>query len=169
VEVDSEVNRYTRFTVKLKKPANIERQILYQEAHAEIFYDARINATGVVWKRQVTGEEYRSVFRKCHDFVRSYNTPNYVSDMTRQGAVALEDQLWMLETIMPQVIRNGLKRVATIAGDLEDQQVTEYITRISEHIAALGGAEHRYFDSRDEAYDWLREQNERAAMVSLLG
>lgn len=166
IDVESEVNRFTRFKIKLKKPLNIERQILYQEGHAEIFYDAKINATGVVWKRQVSSEEYRSVFRKCLDFVRTYNTPNYLSDMTKQGSIQREDQLWMMESIMPQAIRNGLKRIATVLGDTSQPLVREYNSKLNEEIRSLGG-EYRFFASRDDAYEWLRLENERAAFVSL--
>lgn len=168
VEVESEVNRYTIFRIRLKKPVNIERQILYQEAHAEIFYDARINTTGVVWKKQVTSEEYRSVFRKCLDFVRTYNTPNYLSDMTRQGAIAREDQVWMLESIMPPAIRNGMRRIATILGDATNPIVQEYNLRLAKEIGALG-ADYRFFVSREEAYEWIRAENEKASIVSQPG
>lgn len=167
VDVESEVNRFTRFKIRLKKPADIERQILYQEAHAEIFYDAKINVTGVAWKRAVTSDEYRSVFRKCLDFVRTYNTPNYLSDMTHQGSIQREDQVWMMESIMPQAIRNGLKRIATILGDTTQPLVHEYNTRLNEQIGILG-AEYRFFTSREDAYNWLREENERASIVSFL-
>lgn len=167
VEAESEVNRYTIFRVRLKKPVNIERQILYQEAHAEIFYDARINTTGVVWKRQVTSEEYRSVFRKCLDFVRTYNTPNYLSDMTRQGKIQREDQIWMLESIMPQAIRNGMKRIATVLGDTTQPLVEEYNLRLVGEIGTLG-ANYRFFASREDAYEWIRAENEKAAIVSQL-
>jgi signal transduction histidine kinase len=166
VDVESEVNRFTRFKIRLKKPVNIERQILYQEKHAEIFYDAKINATGVVWKTNVASEEYRSVFRKCLDFVRTYNTPNYLSDMTYQGSISQEDQQWMMDSIMPHAIKNGLKRIATVIGDTTPPLVQSYNQRLHEHVATMG-AEYRFFASRDDAYEWLREENEKASIVSL--
>lgn len=168
VTVESEVNRYTRFHVRLKKPINIERQVLYQESHAEIFYDARLNATGVIWKQHVNSEEYRSVFRKCLDFVRTYNTPNYFSDITKQGSIHREDQLWMMESIMPPAIKNGLRRIAIVWGNASDPVVQEYNARLTENLGRLG-ADHRHFDSREDAYEWLRAENERAAIVSLPG
>ena len=154
--------------IRLKKPINIERQILYQEAHAEIFYDAKINATGVVWKQNVSSDEYRSVFRKCLDFVRSYNTPNYFADITRQGPIAQADQLWMMDTILPHAIRNGLKRMAAVLGDTSEPLVRQYNIRLNQEIGALG-AEYQCFASREDAYEWIRAENERAALVSTLG
>lgn len=166
VDVESEVNRFTRFKIRLKKPVNIERQILYQESHADIFYDAKINVTGVVWKSTVTSEEYRSVFRKCLDFVRTYNTPNYLSDMTMQGTIQREDQQWMMESIMPLAIKNGLKRIAAVIGDTSQPLVRDYNVALNEELENMG-AEYRFFNSREEAYEWLRMENEKAAILSL--
>ena len=167
IDVESEVNRFTRFKIRLRKPVNIERQALYQEAHAEIFYDAKINATGVIWLRPVSSEEYRSVFRKCLDFVKTYNTPNYLSDMTRQGSIGQEDQQWMMESIMPHAIKNGLKRIATVLGDTREPLVREYNLRLNERLEAMG-AEYQFFASNEDAYEWLRQENEKAAIVTLL-
>ncbi len=163
VEIDSEINRYTRFTVKLKKPVNIDRQVLYQESYAEIFYDARVNATGVVWKGGVTSEQYRSVFRKCLEFVRSYNSPNYIADIRLQGPIQNADQQWMFHEIMPQAVRNGLKRIAAIGGNLDDPLVLQYIKGINENLLKLGAVQ-KYFSSREEAFEWLQLENQRASV-----
>ncbi|MEP6737549.1 MAG: HAMP domain-containing sensor histidine kinase, partial [Chryseolinea sp.] len=155
VEVESEINRFTRFMVSLKKPVNIERQVLTQEPYAEIFYDARINATGVVWKSEVTSEQYRSVFRKCLEFVISYNTPNYVSDARKQGVISKADQQWMFNEILPPSIRNGLKRIALIENELIDPMIVDYHNSLDSQIKK-SDVFLRYFETRDEAYEWLR-------------
>ncbi|MEO5979863.1 MAG: HAMP domain-containing sensor histidine kinase [Chryseolinea sp.] len=155
VEVESEINRFTRFMVSLKKPVNIERQVLTQEPYAEIFYDARINATGVFWKSEVTSEQYRSVFRKCLEFVISYNTPNYVSDARKQGVISKADQQWMFNEILPPSIRNGLKRIALIENELIDPMIVDYHNSLDSQIKK-SDVFLRYFETRDEAYEWLR-------------
>ncbi|HTE29781.1 MAG TPA: HAMP domain-containing sensor histidine kinase [Chryseolinea sp.] len=164
VDIESELNRFTRFTVCLKKPVNIDRQILYQEPFAEIFFDARVNATGVTWKSHVTSEQYRNVFRKCLEFVRSYNTPNYIADLTHQGPIESNDQRWMFEEILPPAIRNGLKRIAAIRTDFDDPLVKEYHEGLHANFLKLG-AEQRNFSSREEAFEWIERENERAATV----
>ncbi len=164
IDVESEINRFTRFTVKLRKPVDIERQILYEEAHAEIFYDAKVNATGVIWKTTVTSEQYRSVFKKCLEFVKSYNTPNYICDLTLQGPVSSTDQRWMFEEILPHAIRSGLKRVAAITKDIEDDPlIIEYHSGISVNVLRFGAVQ-RYFHCRPDAFEWLQQENERATV-----
>jgi signal transduction histidine kinase len=163
IEVESEINRYTKFTVRLQKPVNIDRQLLYEEDHAEIFFDANINATGVIWKRQVTTEQYRVVFRKCLEFVHSYNTPNYISDISNQGPIALEDQRWMFEEILPHAIENGLKKIAVVQPDLTNPIVIDYLDGLNDNVKRLG-AEQRFFTSLDRAFEWIRSENENATI-----
>jgi signal transduction histidine kinase len=163
INVESEINRYAKFTVRIQKPVNIDRQLLYEEDHAEIFFDARINATGVIWKRPVTSEQYRMVFLKCLDFVHSYNTPNYFSDMSNQGSISREDQHWMFEEILPHAIENGLKKIAAVRPDINNPIVIEYLNGINENVRKLG-AEQRFFTSQDDAFEWLRYENENATI-----
>lgn len=163
IHVESEINRYARFKVCIQKPVNIDRQLLYEEDHAEIFFDARVNATGVIWKRPVTSEQYRKVFKKCLDFVHSYNTPNYISDISNQGVVTREDQRWMFEEILPRAIENGLKKIAAVRPDMNDPIVIEYLKGINDNVRKLG-AEQRYFTCLDDAFEWIRHENENATI-----
>jgi signal transduction histidine kinase len=163
IEVESEINRYSKFTVRLQKPVNIDRQLLYEAEHAEIFFDAKVNATGVIWKRNVTSEQYRIVFKKCLEFVHSYNTPNYISDMSNQGPITHEDQRWMFEDILPHAIENGLKKIAAVRPDITNPVVIDYLNGINENVKRLG-AEQRFFTSIDDAFEWIRSENENATI-----
>lgn len=163
VDVESEINRFTRFTVFLRKPENITRQILYQEPHADIFYDARINATGVVWRGPVTSHQYRTVFQKCLEFVKVYNTPNYIADISSQGPVERDDQHWMFTHILPDAARNGLRRIAAIRPDAADQLTKEYLVGINQTLSQLGVWQ-EFFTSMEEAVKWIQQENEKAAL-----
>jgi signal transduction histidine kinase len=163
VEVKSEVNRYTTFIIYLRKPENIERQILYQEPHAEIFYDAKINCVGTVWNGPLSSEQYRSTFKKCLDFVKAYNTPNYIADISNQGALDKEDQHWMFTEILPEAARNGLTRMAGVNPDATDPLILSYMKGIHEHLLNLGVLQ-KFFVSMKEAVDWIQEENEKASL-----
>ena len=89
-------------------------QLLLDEPYAKIIFDATTNSTSVTWHGPVTSDEYRSVFSKAIEILSAYNTPNWVSDISHQGPVSKEDQIWMLTTILPAAAKNGLKRIATI-------------------------------------------------------
>ncbi len=162
VEVQSEINQWTTFKVMLDQPANVERQILYQEPHARIFFDARINSTGVIWKGPVSSNQYRSVFRKCLEFVKVYSTPNYIADLSEQGYIAREDQLWMFHDIMPEAAQYGLRRIAAIRPGVPDENAKQYMAGISETLLKLGIVQ-EYFSTFNEAVDWIQRENEKAA------
>ena len=157
VEVESEINKETLFRIYLKKPDNVEQQILYEEPHAKIFVDARMNSTGVIWNGPVTSHQYRSVFKKCLEFVKVYNTPNYIADLSNQGPVSREDQVWMFQEIMPDATRNGMKRIAAIRPDKNETIVQEYLRGINDTLIKLG-ARQEFFLSMEEAYNWIEEQ-----------
>jgi signal transduction histidine kinase len=162
ITVDSEINRYTKFTVYLKKPEDIQRQVLLKERYAEIFYDAQLNATGIIWQDSVTSEQYRNAFAKTLDFVKIYNTPNFITDLSRQGHIDKEDQLWMFREVVPESARNGLIRIATIHPDA-DNYIYNYIQSI-EGAAAPFNITQRNFASMAEAVEWIESENEKIAL-----
>jgi signal transduction histidine kinase len=163
VEVESEINKETVFRITLKKPDNVERQILYQEPYAQIFYDAKINSTGVIWSGPVTSQQYRAAFVKCLEFVKLYNTPNYIADLSHQGPVSREDQLWMFQEIMPDATSNGLKRIAAIRPDKNEPIVQEYLRGINDTLSKLG-ARQEFFLTMEEASNWIEEENIKASL-----
>ncbi|SKC52884.1 sensor histidine kinase [Ohtaekwangia koreensis] len=163
ITVDSEINRYTTFTVYLKKPEDIQRQVLFKERHAEIFFDAHLNSTGIIWNGPITSDLYRSAFSKTLDFVKIYNTPNFITDLSRQGHIDKEDQLWMFHEIIPEAARNGLIRIAAIRPDAADDHIHDYLRSMNESILKLG-IEQRFFLSMKEAAGWIESENEKIAL-----
>ena len=123
VHVESELNKFTKFTLNLPKAENLQKQLLSDETCAKILFDATTNSTSVTWHGPVTSEQYRNVLSKALEFLSAYNTPNWVSDISQQGYIEKEDQQWMLATILPEAAKNGLKRIASIQPDLIDNKV----------------------------------------------
>lgn len=166
IEVESELNKFTRFTVYLPKPENISRQILYNEPHAQIFFDAIINSTGVIWSGPLTSDQYRSVFNKCIDFLKHYNTPNWISDLTRQGHIEPEDQRWMFQEIIPAAVENGLKRIGVVRTDVTDEQLQGYVKNIKNTLDGYA-INQQYFTSIDLASRWIQDENEKSINSTL--
>ncbi len=159
VEITSEVNRFTQFIVRLKKPDNVERQVLYDESHAQIFFDAPLNSLGVIWRGPLTQQQYTLTFNKCLDFIKVYNTPNYISDLTHQGEIQLEDQQWVFNEIFPSATVNGLKRIAIVkpSGHTVSDKYVEGIgitlQKLNMDLAS--------FTTMEEAYKWIQQQNDK--------
>lgn len=159
VEVASEVNRFTRFTVTLRIPENVEEQILLDDDSARIFFDAVLNATGVVWKKNVSSDEYRSIYKRGIEFMRSYNTPNWITDMRQQGDISPDDQAWLLLKVLPDAYQSGLRRVAGIVQhDIHSPRVKEYLHSIEEKLQA-SRVDLRYFNDLADARTWMLLEN----------
>jgi signal transduction histidine kinase len=163
IAIFSEVNRYTEFVIKLHRPENIERQVLYHQPHAEIFFDAKINCIETIWNGPITSEQYRSVFKKCLEFVKVYNTPNYLVDLSRQGHIEKADQEWMFTQILPEAAENGLRRIAAIQPNAMDDHIQGYLKGIQQSALKLNIIQ-RYFTSCEAAMDWIQEENERKSL-----
>jgi signal transduction histidine kinase len=163
VEVFSELNRQTTFTVYLGQPENVDRQILYEQPYAEIFFDARLNSTGVIWKGPISSEQYRSVFVKCLEFVKVYNTPNYIADLTEQGFIGRDDQQWMFTEILPEAAQYGMRRIAGVVAPNAEKAVQVYYKGIRESLKKLG-IEQEFFFSMSAAADWLKTENTKSSL-----
>ncbi|WP_276370610.1 ATP-binding protein [Chryseolinea sp. H1M3-3] len=159
VFVESELNKFTKFTLHLPKPDNLQMQLLLDEPYAKIVFDATMNSTGVTWRGPVSSEQYRQVFSKALEFLTAYNTPTWISDLTDQGHVAKEDQLWMLTTILPEAAKNGLKRIVLIQPLERDLEVQEYLESIELNINKFG-IRYKSFRTVQETVEWLRKENQ---------
>jgi signal transduction histidine kinase len=158
IKVQSEVNKYTTFTVKLKKPENAERQILYQESFAEIFFDARLNCIGTIWHRRVSTEQYRIITKKILDFIRVYNTPNYVSDYSGEGTNHHVDKESIFSKEIPEAAKEGLSRIAMVVPDIKKVDDPTGRERLSSF-----GITVEFFLKMSDAVQWIEIQNSLAA------
>lgn len=161
ISVESKLNTGTTFTLNFKKPAEIEGQICDDNEYGRIYYNARLNLCGIIWKRQPTSEAYRKIFEKSLEILRLYNTPFWISDLREQGRVPSEDQIWMLTTILPDAVNNGLSYVAVIFDP--EQHNEDYLKRIDENLHNAG-VKVKFFQSKNEAEAWLESVLESQAV-----
>jgi signal transduction histidine kinase len=164
VHVESELNKFTQFTLHLPKPENLQMQVLLDEPYAKIIFDATINATGVTWQGPISSEQYRNVFSKALEFLTAYNTPNWISDISEQGHIAKEDQRWMLATILPEAAKNGLKRIVSIQPLEKDLDVQDYLDVIELNILKFG-IRYKSFRTKEETIEWIQKENEGTTSI----
>lgn len=152
--VESEVNKFTRFTVHIKKPQNIKRQLLYEKPYAQIFFDASINASGITWQGAITSAQYREIHTKSLEFFKAFNTPNFIGDVSKQGPIALDDQQWLLNTILPEAVQFGLKRIAVINSLELQEESKNYLNEIQNRLQQIGIV-YQQFESKTSSIEWL--------------
>lgn len=152
VEVQSQLNEGTTFTILLPDPESIERQVFYESETALLFYDANVNCTVINWKKEVTSQSYRAVFETVLNTLRTYHSPGWIADLRQQGIVPEEDQKWFANTILPEAVKNGLRRIATIG--FRDPARVAYYERMQQRASGLG-FHLQDFDSLPLALDWM--------------
>ena len=103
---------------------------------AQLFFDAELNTTVIVWKRKITSAEYRTVFDAILQTLRTYHSPGWIADLRKQGQVEVEDQIWFVNNVLPEAVRLGLKRIVTVG--FRDPSRSVYYERMKAVTAELG-------------------------------
>ena len=159
MSVTSDPNKSTTFTVKLRKPENAERQVLYKDDHSEIFFDATLNCIGTLWNKP-SYQHYKDVLKKLLDFIKVYNTPNYITDLNYESWNKKPEADNLFTSIIPEAAQNGLARVAVIA--------EPYVSQ--EFDATLRGSLARYevkvefFTNITQSVKWIERENKNSSI-----
>ncbi len=154
IEVLSELNEGTTFRIEFNTPEKVDGQVCYMSEFGSLYYNASSNTVGIVWQKQVTSEGYRHLFSKCREMVQLYNTPTVISDLRKQGNISDEDQRWMVNSVLRDSIRNGLKN---ICGIYDPQQHNEAYRNKVEAVGKQEGITIEFFTSKREAEDWIEK------------
>lgn len=154
------MNGGTKFTIFFKHVDAVDGQICFDSEYGQIYYNARSNTAGVSWKKPVTSKAYRELFGKCLDVLRIYNTPYWISDLRKQGNIAPEDQIWMVSTIIPEAVRNGLTRIVVVYDPA--QHNADYLER-TRMALEKGGSKVEFTTSTKEAETLIEEDIKRQA------
>ncbi|MEQ1584571.1 MAG: ATP-binding protein [Cyclobacteriaceae bacterium] len=152
IEIESEINKGTTFKITLPTPRNVSKQIFFDSESAQIYYDADINNTVIVWKKNITSIEYRRAFQAVLYTLKTYNTPGWIADLRLQGVVDDAEQFWFMSTVIPEAVRCGLKRIAAVG--FNDPIRKSYYDRMIERTAE-SGITLKVFDSLEAAVGWM--------------
>lgn len=152
IEIDSELNRGTTFMIRFPFPKDISHQIFFESEAAQIYYDAEINNTVIVWRKNITSLEYRRAFQAVLHTLKTYHTPGWIADLRLQGVVSDADQFWFMNTVIPEAVRCGLKRIAAVG--FSDPIRKMYYERMVEKTKAEGIAL-MVFDNLENAHLWM--------------
>lgn len=132
VEVASEPDRFTRFSVVLPKTTDIKHQPLLREPYAEVYFDATRNLMGIDWHSDVDSDRYRKVLERAMDFMRECRALHWLLDVSKRGPVSSADQLWLLEHLLPSAFKSGLKRLAVVYTNQISPLAMEFYTKSTE-------------------------------------
>ncbi len=154
INVESEPNKFTRFNVRIRKPENAERQILYDDDSVEIFFDATLNCIGTSW-RQPSDSHVEIILKKVLDFIKVYNTPNYLTDISVEGSSDGQGRNKLLAQMLREAATNGLRRIAIVLSP----QVLHDDDYLTNEISGIG-IELKYFAHHGLATNWIRNRKD---------
>lgn len=154
IEVASELDSFTRFTILLPKPSKVDHQVLLNEQYAEIYFDAPRNLIAVEWRRGVSGKEYCLVLNRCLEFMKEYSAAHWLMDTRKRGDIGPEEQNWLVEHLLPEAFKLGLKRLVVVyTGDIGATARTFY--ERNKDVFMKHDIEVSLTTSFEDANDWL--------------
>ncbi len=165
IEVASQVNGFTEFNVFIGVPQNLEEQVLLDESDSKIIYNAILGAAGVVCRGRIASQQFRFMYLKVIEFMKTYDTPNWITDLTHQGPVDPKDQQWLFAEILPHAIETGLRRLAVVHPSSSTDDVNSYLKGIKDTLQTSGIAI-RNFGSWADARQWISEENEKVVKIN---
>lgn len=154
ISVQSEPDTGTTFHLVFSEPREISRQVFYDNDAVQLCYDGYLNIIIIAWKRQPDSKEYREALEAVLASMNIYQSPGWISDVRKQGKISEEDQIWFLQSIVPELARSGLKWTAAIGMDAPMR--SDYYERVRA-AADVAGFELRLFGSTEESISWLEE------------
>jgi signal transduction histidine kinase len=154
ISIYSEPDKGTAFELIFTQPEEVNHQVFHDSEAAQLYFDAHLGTTVILWKRHITSKEYRETFEVLLSSLKVYNTPGWIADVRRQGTVSDEDQQWFVQHITREAIKNGLKRVAVVA--FQDIKDSAYYQRM-EAVSQTLGISIQVFNSMEDASGWMEQ------------
>jgi hypothetical protein len=87
---------------------------LMTEEYADIFYDEQYYLLQIIWKPEMTDEDYKNVFNFCLEYAETHRVDNFMSDIRNQKIISPETRKWFEEEALPNAVQRGLKRAVIV-------------------------------------------------------
>jgi hypothetical protein len=127
--------------------------ILRDDDHALVVADMQHALFRLTWKGYVAGHMLRRILIQAVMQVQQHRLRYWLSDSRSLGAILREDELWIRDELMPQLLRMGVERLAIIMSQ-------DFFTRMSTDRLVDQGRSNapfpvQMFDSTENAELWL--------------
>lgn len=126
-------------------------QKIFDENCAIVQLDTEYKIIEILWKKFATTTQYRQVIQVASDTIISQGVHKWLSDMSQAGVVSRDNQKWLKEDIIPNIIDHGLEQVAIVVSVNIFNKL--YINNIKEELALFST---QYFDNIEDARKWLQ-------------
>ncbi len=137
IEVESEVDKFTKFKIFIKKPIRISEQLIFDNENVKVYFDAELNAIFFKSKKGVIRDEFKDVIYQVISFIRAHHTANLILEGDHRHFQNAENQLWIEQEIVKNYEATVLKNMIFIESDLgEDYRdsIKSTLHFVAEHL-----------------------------------
>ena len=133
--------------------------IILEENYVKLSYIPERKLVQLVWNGSLTKEQYQSAFIAALDFQKNAQVPiyNFLSDTRRQGMVNPENRKWFETVMLPQALKQGLRRGGVV---FDGTIFKKYYLNLILQATNKFKFSLRLFNSLDEAYAWFSSFND---------
>ncbi|MDX2302034.1 MAG: hypothetical protein NW226_04500 [Microscillaceae bacterium] len=129
---------------------------IFESKYVQVNYNPVTNSVETIWKDFATSDEFRKTIDIVYEAMIKNKPQNWVVDFTRAGVVAVKDQEWFYNKVLPKMARAGIKKAPVVAsGDVFSKMHSDEAKR---HMNRMG-IESRYFENRQAIEEWLLTGN----------
>ena len=129
---------------------------IFESKYVQINYNTITNSVETIWKDFATSDEFRKTIDIVYDAIIKNKPQNWVVDFKRAGVVAVKDQEWFYNKVLPKIARAGIKRAPVVMSD--DVFSKAHSDEAKRHMNRMG-IESKYFENRQVIEEWLLTGN----------
>lgn len=134
--------------------------VVVQTPNVSLEWDKDAKCVKIAWRGAFeSGEQYRQLLMRLLDVIEEKRGSRMLFDMRNMPVVSPEDQAWVQSQWMPRSIEVGLKYSAVVMPKAAISRLTlRHIAKDASHI----DRQRAYFETLEEAREWLKSAPDRA-------
>jgi isocitrate dehydrogenase kinase/phosphatase len=125
---------------------------LLDEHYVLVQLDEEHKIIEVIWKKFAMSRQYRQTIELAYQAILEHDLVGWLSDMTNASVVAMEDQHWMKNVMIPKGVAAGISKVAIV--DSKDIFSQKFVRSIESNMGSFSS---EHFPTIEDAREWLKK------------
>ncbi len=126
---------------------------LLDEHYVLVQLDEEHKIIEVIWKKFAMSRQYRQTIELAYQAILEHDLVGWLSDMTNASVVAMEDQHWMKNVMIPKGVAAGISKVAIV--DSKDIFSQKFVRSIESNMGSFSS---EHFPTIEDAREWLKKE-----------
>lgn len=128
-------------------------QLLFENAHCQLFLDDTLPALVQVWSGFVAGEPLHEAHEAVIRLLREHHLSRVLADTRTMRVIPRTDQQWITDDFFPRALAAGYRRVAIVQADDAFNQTS--IQNILTVVTPGNPIAVEHFQNLESARQWL--------------